>query len=461
MGRKILFSPVGGTDPMPESNYKDGSMIHISRVYKPDVVILYLSKEMVEKENSDNRYTYCIEQLAKLQNRKIDYKIIERPELVNVHDFDYFYGDFRDIVKGLIDEMKEEDELLFNISSGTPAMKSCLLTLNHLWEDSCKSIQVSTPIGAMNEHNHSKKTEDYDIRTRWELNEDNDEHFENRCKEIECVSLKRLKNEELIKKLIDEYDYDAAYTLATYEDMKNLSKNYIDYIEVAKYRLLQDFKTVDKIINKAEKISEIDKNIYNPVKSSDVREYFEYILSLDIKIKKKQYADFIRAISPIIKDMFILIINKHLKINVYSELCNYDNKNGKYIWSEKKLKKHEEILKILQAEYKNNFKYGDLSADHFKYIILGMVKTKDIKEVVENLRNVEQSVRNIAAHEIVSVNEDFIKDKTKTSEKPEGYTSRQIIKDIKTALHHAGINISNEDYNSYKQMNEDIKSRIK
>ena len=51
MGRKILFSPVGGTDPMPESNYKDGSMIHISRIYKPDLVILYLSKEMLEKES--------------------------------------------------------------------------------------------------------------------------------------------------------------------------------------------------------------------------------------------------------------------------------------------------------------------------------------------------------------------------------------------------------------------------
>jgi hypothetical protein len=455
MGRKILFSPVGGTDPMPESNYKDGSMIHISRIYKPDLVILYLSKEMLEKEKADNRYTYSIEQLAKLQKRKIDYKIIERPELVNVHDFDYFYGDFRDIVKALIDEMEEDDELLFNISSGTPAMKSCLLTLNHLWEDSCKSIQVSTPIGAMNDHNHSKKSEDYDIRTRWELNEDNYENFENRCKEIECISLKQLKNEELIKKLIDEYDYDAAYSIATYEDMKNSSKNYIDYLEIAKHRLLQDLKTVDKIINKAEIKSEIDKNIYNPVKGSNVREYFEYILSLDIKIKKKQYADFIRAISPIIKDIFILIINKHLKIDIYSELCDNNNKSRKYVWSEEKLNKHEEILKILQAKYKNNFKYGDLSADHFKYIILETVKNKDIKEVVENLRSVEERVRNIAAHEIVSVTENFIKERTG------GYTSKQIINDIKKALAYAGINISANDYNSYKYMNEDIKSRIK
>ena len=43
MGKKILFSPVGGTDPVSENNYRDGSMLHICRHYKPDKVILYLS----------------------------------------------------------------------------------------------------------------------------------------------------------------------------------------------------------------------------------------------------------------------------------------------------------------------------------------------------------------------------------------------------------------------------------
>ena len=86
-----------------------------------------------------------------------------------------------------------------------------------------------------------------------------------------------------------------------------------------------------------------------------------------------------------------------------------------------------------------------------------MAKAEDINviNVVKNLRNVEQSVRNIAAHEIVSVTEDFIQKKTGE------YTSKQIIDYIKEALGYAGININKNDYNSYKQMNEDIKSRIK
>ena len=451
MAKKILFSPVGGTDPISSrESIRDGSMIHIIRVYKPDKVILYLSKEISEKEKKDKRYTYCIEQLAKLQNRKIEYEIIERPELADVHEYNFYYDEFREILKDIINSMEKDDKLLLNISSGTPAMKSGLLVLNHLWEDKCESIQVSTPQKSMN-----NKEKDYDVETIWQLNEDNEENFENRCGEVQCTSLTRLKNEELIKKLIDEYDYDAAYTIATYEDMKNASKHYIDYLEIAKHRLLLDMDKVDEIKHDLGVL----KECYCPVQSMDERKYFEYVLSLNIKIKKRQYADFIRAISPIIKDMFIMIINKELKIDVYKDLCRY--KGGKYVWKEEKLKKHENILKILQTNYKNQFKFSDVSPDHFKFLILELVKEQDIKDVVENLRNVEQSVRNITAHEIVSVTEDFIQKKTKCRKKPEGYTSKQIIDDIKKALAYAGINISANDYNSYKYMNEDIKSRIK
>jgi CRISPR-associated protein, csm6 family len=451
MAKKILFSPVGGTDPISSrESIRDGSMIHIIRVYKPDKVILYLSKEISEKEKKDKRYTYCIEQLAKLQNRKIEYEIIERPELADVHEYNFYYDEFREILKDIIKSMEKDDKLLLNISSGTPAMKSGLLVLNHLWEDKCESIQVSTPQKSMN-----NKEKDYDVETIWQLNEDNEENFENRCGEVQCTSLTRLKNEELIKKLIDEYDYDAAYTIATYEDMKNSSKHYIDYLEIAKHRLLLDMDKVDEIKHDLGVL----KECYCPVQSMDERKYFEYVLSLNIKIKKRQYADFIRAISPIIKDMFIMIINKELKIDVYKDLCRY--KGGKYVWKEEKLKKHENILKILQTNYKNQFKFSDVSPEHFKFLILELVKEQDIKDVVENLRNVEQSVRNITAHEIVSVTEDFIQKKTKCRKKPEGYTSKQIIDDIKKALAYAGINISANDYNSYKYMNEDIKSRIK
>ena len=48
MNQTILFTPVGGTDPISLNNYHDGSILHICRFYKPDKVILYMSKEMLD-----------------------------------------------------------------------------------------------------------------------------------------------------------------------------------------------------------------------------------------------------------------------------------------------------------------------------------------------------------------------------------------------------------------------------
>ena len=55
MNRTILFTPVGGTDPISSTNGHDGSMLHICRQYKPDEVVLYMSKEMLDFQEQDNR----------------------------------------------------------------------------------------------------------------------------------------------------------------------------------------------------------------------------------------------------------------------------------------------------------------------------------------------------------------------------------------------------------------------
>ena len=120
MNRTILFSPVGGTDPMPQTNFRDGSMLHICRVYQPDEVYLYMSAEILALHQQDNRYIYCLEKLAELQGREMSCHIIERPDLRDVQVFDWFYEDFRQIIRDITAGVDESDTLLLNISSGTP-----------------------------------------------------------------------------------------------------------------------------------------------------------------------------------------------------------------------------------------------------------------------------------------------------------------------------------------------------
>ena len=41
----------------------------------------------------------------------MEYEIIERGNLINVHEFDYFYQDFRKIIFRILDGMDESSQL--------------------------------------------------------------------------------------------------------------------------------------------------------------------------------------------------------------------------------------------------------------------------------------------------------------------------------------------------------------
>ena len=94
----ILFSPIGSTDPI--STFRDGSMLHIARLYDPNLIILFLSHEMTECDRLDHRYTEAIKLLDLEKGRTTEIELIERPELKEVQLFDDFYLEFEEILRG-------------------------------------------------------------------------------------------------------------------------------------------------------------------------------------------------------------------------------------------------------------------------------------------------------------------------------------------------------------------------
>lgn len=68
---------------------------------------------------------------------------------------------------------------------------------------------------------------------------------------------------------------------------------------------------------------------------------------LEIKLKKEEYSDFIRGITPLIVDIFEQILKTKMNINV-ELLC--DIRNGVKIWNIGKLKNND-IFDILNNSY--------------------------------------------------------------------------------------------------------------
>ncbi len=436
MGQIILFSPIGGTDPIAVSNLRDGSMLHICRCYRPDKVYMYMSSEILKFQEIDKRYTYCLNKLGEKLNHRFEYEIVERPDMRDVQEFDVFYQEFREIISDICKKMDADDELMLNISSGTPAMKSALLVLKTLGEFACKAIQVITPDKSMNSHEGYNEHKKYDVETLWELDEDNEEDFINRCVEVKCPTLTQVQQESYIRKLVNEYDYAAAYEIAQMLPQE-MTRNYIQLLQMASRRILLDFSGVDKVLLN-------DKRYTLPISDSKTRKYFEYALCLQTKLVRKEYADFIRAITPLLWDLYERILSKHANIELKNFCTQLDNKS--WVWSEEKLAGTNE-LRILES--KGRFHYGDVNSFHMNELIQESAATFQVKELVDNLRNVERNLRNIAAHQIVSITEDTIKKQT-------GFTGKQIMDKIKTAFSYAGINVKTEWWNSYDDMNKAI-----
>lgn len=430
MSRTILFSPVGGTDPISQWNCYDGSLLHICRVYQPTNVVMYMSKEVLDNQEKDDRYRYCLDRLGEKIGWKAEYHIIERPELENVHEFDFFYEEFRKIMVEICDGLEEGDRVLLNVSSGTPAMKSGLLVLQTLGEFPCQAVQVSTPNKSMNEHHHKN----YDVELLWELNEDNRDDFTNRCVLVKCPTLSKIKQEEVIKKHIAVYDYQAALRVSDMMRTEDIC-GYRELLELGAKRLMLDSSGVDQILAN----NTID---CLPVKSGDRRKCFEYALVLDIKVKKKEYADFVRAISPLIVSLFELILKEQAGIDI-SKYCEI--KQHVRQWKMSTLV-GTELLTVLDSAFKHPFTGGYVKAVHLKFLILHYAKQDDIKTLSEELRLVEEKARNLAAHEIVSIDDEKIQKLT-------GFTSNQIMGKLKRAFTYTKTNIRAEAWQSYDDMN--------
>lgn len=441
MNRKILFSPVGGTDPMSETNLHDGALLHISRHYKPDVIYLYMSQDILQKQDKDNRYRYCLRKLGEKLNHVFEIVVIERRELTQVQLFDPIYNDFEAILDEIIGKMDATDELLLNMSSGTPAMKSALLVLATMTDIPCQCIQVNTPTKAMNRQEHS---EVYDPAERWKLNPDNykykpgDENYD-RTHPEKLISLKRLKYEEVIKEYVSHYNYHAALVLA--HKMKGeYTVPYVDKLALADARQQLDFATVDALIEMQ------DAAIYSPVRRAESRMVYEYMLALQAKVARAEYADFVRGLSPIFTDLFEGILLKQ----AHFDIANFTSARENMLqWDLKKLRESEKIGAILDNAYHGKFEGKWVQAAHLAKLGEALIQDTAIQRCIAELRKVEASVRNMAAHNMISVSDEWIKKKT-------SYTSNEIVFLIREAFSYTSHDISESDWNSYNDMNEDI-----
>ena len=68
-----------------------------------------------------------------------------------------------------------------------------------------------------------------------------------------------------------------------------------------------------------------------PIKTGDEREIFEYLISLQIKLKQGNLADFIRGITPVVMDLFESCFKNKCNIDL-KKYCDKVNKKATFVY---------------------------------------------------------------------------------------------------------------------------------
>lgn len=420
MKKRVLFSGVGNSDPYRDDY--DGSLLHIVRHYKPEKIYIYFTKEMYAKEKKYNEIKRSIKAL------KNDVEIICFPQdgkfIEDAHLYDVYINEFKKIIEQIVKENKDA-EILFNISSGTPALKNTILLLSLIDKNidnrSIKTIQVKS-------HNKGSnvKIKFTEIDSNTDIEKivteeliDNLPEAENRCIEEDYQLLKKEFIAVRIISLIRRYQYLSANFLI--KKNENLfSKRAVLLIEHLKNRSLLNIQEADKIL--------LELNLNNfIIVDSRLKKMLEFLNVIKINHENQSYFQTLIMIGSLIELILsdiayfkynfneedILnngIINLDLVSNKYPQYFNLFNKyyeKGKknyikdyhyvnIIKTDKSrlTKNNEELLSFYEKnkELRNkvahevdiNF-YNKINFEHIKDLINEI--EKNIKEIYQNKYN--------------------------------------------------------------------------
>jgi CRISPR type III-A/MTUBE-associated protein Csm6 len=448
MSEYVLFSPLGLSDPT-RGNY-DGGFLHIMRHYRPQKAYLYMTKKISSFDLIDNRYEIMGNKLAEFLNFKCEIKKIRKEEVDNPQNFDYFFKPFEEIIKGII-KNNPGKKVILNVSSGTPAMKLACCMICAIAKSPLIPVQVTSFRGE--EINTDKSVdEEYDIENEWANLIDNNLEFEpqNRCSVVSVTNLGAVFSREIILSLIQSYEYNAAIEVA-----KNIQffidPKIIKLLLAGKNRLVLNFSEAQK------KASEAGFDLF-PIKTEPAKRIFESILDLSIKIEKKELADFARAISPVISELFSECLSGKLdgkkRIENY---CQYNKAKNIYTLQRRLLP--SKIRAYYDAYFKEinqgSFKDSLLSASNIlPMIIYTFGEDAEVTKLARDLRKFEAGVRNLAAHILIEVSDKLIKEKT-------GMNSKQVmikVKQMYTLIYQKSF--TNMQWDSYKILNKEIEKLL-
>ncbi len=150
------------------------------------------------------------------------------------------------------------------------------------------------------------------------------------------------------------------------------------------------------------------------------RAYY-YYQGMQLNFLRQEYGDYFRALSPFLVDVLRLIVERHImpQLNEFIIPIVKENAEGNKIyrglqWKQSRVEQSNNIInQTFKKYYGERFNYDHyVSSSHLVKIIDDHSNDQHLKQLIAKVRHVEKYVRNIAAHEVVYVDNTFVTQRT-------------------------------------------------
>lgn len=315
--------------------------------------------------------------------------------------FDFIYTDIVNVqlmeelvplAEGFLELRKEfpEEEILLNLSSGTPQMKTVMSFLATDFEN-VRAIQVDSPQRASNRTAHATQDNE-DIDVVIENNFDNATDYTCRCHEAPLSLLRRYSIRYQLISLINNYEYRAALNM--------YNKNKAMFVEETGKLLRHADLRSKLLINEAFK-GMGKENIYN---NNSVKKLNEFLMVMELHQRKGELAEFIPKLTPFLYELLLYYFENHVALKL--ECFCYSKRNNNSSWkisAEKLRKEAPDVFTYLNYYFRQGFRDTELSFSNMLLILesLKSIKTELMGEL-QILREVEKNQRNKIAHTILT-----------------------------------------------------------
>lgn len=390
---RILFSPVGDTDPV--RGCCDGACLHIVRHYKPVRVILFYTQEMEEKEMHDHRYTRAIKRLA--------------PDCAIENVFSgirdaHLYESFGQVLPQEVQKALTrygKIELLLNLSSGTPQIKTVLAMLAADLPRT-RGVQVASPLGRSNRANEATQDKE-DVEALLENNLDDEPGAKNRCEEPPLWLFRYYAEKNRILALAHAYEYRGALLLA--EKNARVPKDALRLLRHAANRAAL-------LTEKARKaLAEYQGRPLFLFRGGQER-VIEYFLLMQIEQKNGRLSNLMMRIVPFLYELLRGYVDRSPR--PLRALCLKKGHGGLCLQRSRLEQDEPDFLALLDRRLPKPYRDSDLS-----FLLLywyceymeteGLASDSELHgKLLEEIRKVKNAtrLRNDVAHEITDVTEE-------------------------------------------------------